>query len=99
MAATPVGADLEIVPVTDLSKRKEGDKATFKILSQGKPVSGAVIAIDHKPLGETDSAGEVRVRLRGAGVETVETSIRRPKHTPQADALVLEASLTFEVPK
>jgi hypothetical protein len=96
-AATPSGDDLEIVPVTDLSTRREGDKATLKVLSQGKPVAGALIAIDHKPLGETDSSGEVRIRLRAAGVESVSASVRRPLSTPEADALVLEASLTFEV--
>jgi hypothetical protein len=96
-AAAPLGDDLEIVPVTDISKRKEGDKVTLKVLSQGKPVPGALVAIDHKPLGETDGSGQVRIRLRATGVESVSASVRRPLTTPEADALVLEASLTFEV--
>jgi nickel transport protein len=93
----PLGDELEIVPATDLSGRKVGDKVTLKVLSQGKPVAGAIVAIDHKPLGETDSAGEARVRLRSAGVESVSASLRRSVKTPEADDLVLEASLTFEV--
>jgi hypothetical protein len=96
-AAKPLGEDLEIVPASDFSGRKVGDKVTLKVLSQGKPVAGAVVAIDHKPLGETDSAGEARIRLRSAGVESVSASIRRPVKTAEADDLVLEASLTFEV--
>jgi uncharacterized GH25 family protein len=98
-AAAPLGDDLEIVPVTDLSTRRRGDKVTLKVLSLGKPVAGAIVAMAHKPLGETDSAGEVRVRLRATDVESVSASLRRPLQSPEADALVLEASLTFEVGK
>jgi len=98
-AAAPLGDELEIVPVTDLSTRRQGDKVTLKVLSRGKPVAGALIAIDHKPLGETDSSGEARIRLRAAGVESVSASVRRAEKTPEADAIVLEASLTFEVVK
>ena len=97
-ASTVMGEELEIVPVTDLGGKKDGDKATFKVLSRGKPVSGAVVVVDHQPLGETDSGGEVRLRLRGP-IDTVETSIRRPLQSPDAEVVVLEASLTFEVSK
>lgn len=96
-ASRPFGDDLEIVPGGDLSTRKVGDKVTLKVLSQGKPVAGAIVALDHKPLGETDSAGEIRLRLSTPGIESVSASVRRPVKSPQADAVVLEASLTFEV--
>jgi hypothetical protein len=99
LAATPVGDEFEIVPVTDLTRVKTGDKATFRVLSSGKPVSGAIVAMDHKPLGETDSAGEVRLRLRAGDVESVTASLRRPLGSPDAEAQVLEASLTFPVAK
>jgi uncharacterized GH25 family protein len=97
-ASTVLGDELELVPVTDLGGKKDGDKATFKVLSRGQPVPGAVVAVDHKPLGETDSAGEVRLRLRGP-VDTIEASVRRALKSPDAEAVVLEASLTFEVSK
>ena len=97
LASQPVGDELEIVPVTDLAKVKTGDKATFRVLLGGKPLSGAVLAIDHKPLGETDDEGQVRVRIRGAMVESVSASYRRAVKTPEADSEVFEASLTFEV--
>ncbi|HET9552214.1 MAG TPA: DUF4198 domain-containing protein [Anaeromyxobacteraceae bacterium] len=96
-AASVLGDELELAAVSDLSKAHEGDKVTLRVLSGGKPVAGAVVAIDHKPLGETDSAGEVRVKLRTSSVEVVSATLRRKVATPEADAVVLEASLTFEV--
>ena len=97
VAAEPLGDELEIVPPADLAGRRVGDKVTFRVLSQGHPVAGAVVAVNHRPLGETDSAGQIRIRLRGPDVESISASLRRPVKTAEADALVLEASLTFEV--
>lgn len=91
-----LGDELELVLVGDASAAREGDKVTVRVLSAGKPVPGAIVSIDHKPLGEADSAGEVRVRLRAAGVQTISASLRRSLSSPEADALVLEASLSFE---
>ncbi len=95
-AAAVLGDDLEVVPVTDLSKAAKGDKVTVRVLSAARPVPNAVVAIGHHPLGETDSKGEIRLRLRDR-VESISTSIRRPGSTPDADVEVIEASLTFEV--
>lgn len=94
-----LGDELELVAVSDLSKAHEGDKVTLRVLSMGKPVANAIVAIDHKPLGETDSAGEVRVKLRTSGVETISASLRQKVASAEADAVVLEASLSFEVAK
>jgi len=91
------GDEFEIVPVTDLAKVKVGDKATFRILLDRKPISGAVLSVGHKPLGETDDRGEVRVKIRAADVESVSATFRRPVKSPDADSEVFEASLTFEV--
>jgi uncharacterized GH25 family protein len=98
-AAAVLGDELELVPVTDLAKAHEGDKIALRVLSGGQPVPNAVVAIDHRPIGETDSKGEIRLRIRTAGVESISVSVRRPHVTPEADAEVLEASLTFEVAK
>jgi len=97
LAKEAVGDGFEIVPVTELVKARTGDKATFRVLLDGKPLSGAVLAIDHKPLGETDDQGESRIRIRAASVEQVSASFRRPVKSPEADTEVFEASLTFEV--
>jgi hypothetical protein len=96
-ASAALGDELEIVPVTDLARVRAGDKATFRVLWQGKAVAGAVLAIDHHPLGETDLAGECRVKIRAADVESVTATLKRPLASPEADTLTLEASLTFEV--
>lgn len=96
-ARRPLGDELEVLPMSDLSRVREGDKVTVRVLLQGKPVSGAVVAVDHKVIGDTDGAGEVRLRVRSHGVETITTSLRRPLATAEADAVVLEASLSFEV--
>ena len=95
-AGAVLGDDLELVPVTDLAKARNGDKITVRLLSAGRPVPNAVVAVGHHPLGETDSKGEIRLRLRDP-LESISTSIRRPGATPEADTEVLEASLTFEV--
>jgi uncharacterized GH25 family protein len=96
-SAIILGDELELMAVGDISKAREGDKVTVRVLSAGRPVPSAVVAIDHKPLGESDSAGDVRVRLRTSGVQTVSVTVRRSLSTPEADSLVLEASLSFEV--
>lgn len=96
-AGAVLGDELEVVPTSDLSRAHQGDKIALRVLSDGMPVAGAVVAIDHRPLGETDSAGVVRVRVRASGVETVSATLRRKVSTPEADAVVLEASLSFEV--
>jgi nickel transport protein len=96
-ASTALGAELEVVPAGDLSRVRQGDKATFRVLWQGKPVEGAICAIDHRPLGETDAAGECRVKVRASDVESVSVTLRRPLGKPEAETLVAEASLTFQV--
>lgn len=98
-AGAILGDELELVPVSNLAKAHEGDKVTVRLLYLGKPAPDAVVAIDHKPLGETDSAGEARIKLRTSGVETISATLRRKLATPEADAEVLEASLSFEVAK
>jgi nickel transport protein len=96
-AGEPLGDELEILPVGDLSRVRQGDKATFRVLWQGKPAAGAVLAIDHRPLGETDAEGACRVKVRASDVESVSATLKRPLGTPEADTLTAEASLTFEV--
>jgi uncharacterized GH25 family protein len=95
-AGAPLGDELELVPVSDLSKAHEGDKVTVRLLLQGKPAANAIIAIGHT-LGETDGAGEVRIKLRTSGLETISAMLRQKVARPEADAVVLEASLSFEV--
>lgn len=96
-AGAVVGDELELVPVTDLAKAGRGDKVTVRVLAAGRPIPGAAVAVGHRPLGRTDSRGEIRLRLREAGLESISTSIRRPGPGHGVDVEVIEASLTFEV--
>ncbi len=98
-ATTPIGDELEIVPVSDLSHAKQGDKITIRVLFHGKPISGAVGDIDDKALGESDSAGELRLGILSRSVETIAVTLRRPISTPEADQQVLEATLSYDVGK
>jgi hypothetical protein len=91
-----LGDELELV-AGDLSRAREGDKITVRVLSRGEPVRDAVVSVDHKPLGESDSRGEVRIRLRSPPLAVISATLRRKAATPEADEVVLEASLAFEV--
>jgi len=96
-SGTVFGDELELVAVGDISRARAGDEVTVRVLSAGKPVANAIVAIDHEPFGASDGAGAVRVKLRTSGVETIGATLRRKVATPEADSVVLEASLTFEV--
>jgi nickel transport protein len=98
-AAQPTGDALEILPVTDLAKARVGEKVTVRVLLDGRPVAGAVVSIGHDKLAETASSGEARIAVRHAGLETISASVTRPLGSPDADSDVLEATLSFEVPR
>lgn len=96
-ARTPLGDALEILPGEDLPGARRGDKVTLRVLLEGAPASGAIITVAHKTIGETDSRGEVRLRIRSRDVETIGATLRRPIASAEAEVQVLEATLTFEV--
>lgn len=96
-AGAPLGDAFEIVPVTDLARARVGDKVTVRVLLDGRPAAGAVVAMGHERLAETSSAGEARVRVRHGALESISATLRRPVAGPDADTEVLEASLSFEV--
>lgn len=98
-AGAVLGDELELVAVSDLSKAHQGDEVTLRLLLEGRPAPGAVVAIDHGPVTWTDGAGQAHVKLRASGPVTIGATLRREIATPEADALVLEASLSFEVPR
>jgi nickel transport protein len=97
--APPLGDALEILPVTDLARARVGEKITLRVLLDGRPAPGAIVSVGHERLAETSSAGEARVKVRHAGLESISATLRRRLGTPDADTEVLEASLSFEVPR
>lgn len=98
-AAALLGDALEIVPVTDLAHARVGEKVTVRVLLEGRPARGAIVSTGHERLGETSSAGEARVKVRHGGFQSISATLQRPLGTPDADSEVLEASLSFEVPR
>ncbi|MFY3743050.1 DUF4198 domain-containing protein [Anaeromyxobacter sp. Red801] len=96
-AGAALAEPLELVPVTDLSRARKGDKVAVRVLAGGAPAPGAAVALGHHGLGLTDSKGELRLRLRATGTTVVSASLRRPLASPRAESQVLEASLSFEV--
>jgi cobalt/nickel transport system permease protein len=89
---------LEIIPLRNPLGLKAGESLPLKILLRGRPLAGIeVIGSDHARLGKTDKDGLVKVVLvQGQNLVTVETK-ERLQDDPDADALSLSATLTFEV--
>jgi nickel transport protein len=96
-AARPLGDELELVAASALAGVRPGDKLTWRVLLAGRPVAGAVVGLDHRAIGETDSAGEVRIKVREGRLQVLDASFRRAVRTPQADSQVFQASIAFEV--
>jgi cobalt/nickel transport system permease protein len=89
---------LDIVPMTNPLEMKPGESLPLKIVLRGRPLAGAeIIGSEHTRLGKTDKDGVAKITLnKGSNLLTVET--REPlKDDPDADALTLTATLTFEV--
>lgn len=94
------GARIDIVPMQNPFEMKGGDSLPLRILLGGKPLPGAeVIGSDHARIGTADKDGIVKIPLtRGHNLLTVEYK-ERIRDDPDADALSLTATLTFEVKK
>lgn len=76
-ATRPLGLKVELVPLTDPTTITSGARSRFRLLFEGKPVSGAMVGAiyasakvrpDEWPLsGRTDAQGEVEFTLNDAG--------------------------------
>jgi cobalt/nickel transport system permease protein len=102
VAVPPVWAEagLDIVPLKNPFEIKAGESLSLKVLLRGQPLPGAEgIGMEHTKLGKTDKDGLIKVPLvRGQNLVTVEYK-EGLKGDPDADALSLAATLTFEVKK
>jgi uncharacterized GH25 family protein len=100
-----LGFPLELVAEKNPCAFKPGDELTVRLLYEGKPLAGALVAAlphedpDAKLSQRTDAKGRVRLRLPKAGVWLVKAVhiLPAPAGT-DADWQSLWASLTFEVP-
>ena len=98
----PVGQRFEIVPQKDPATLRSGDKIHIKVLLDGKPVEGAVVATgaghasDKKDPLKTDKEGMAAVTLDQSGLQMVKASHRVPlKGDSDADVLSVASTITF----
>ena len=96
---------LELIADTDSSARTSDGRRRFRLLHQGKPLAGALVAAvrpgtpDEPIVARTGPDGRVEFRLQPAGRWRIATvhMIRAPRGVA-ADWESLWASLTFELP-
>ncbi|MCL4503639.1 MAG: DUF4198 domain-containing protein [Deltaproteobacteria bacterium] len=91
---------LSIVPMENPFELKPGAQLPVRITGNGKPLPGVeVIGLDHAERGRTDSDGIIRIPIN-AGLNLITVEYKEPiKDDPDADALSLTATLTFDVKK
>lgn len=97
---TAGSARLSIVPMENPFVIKSGAQLPVRITGNGKPLPGVeVIGFDHAKRGKTDNDGVIRIPVN-AGLNLVTVEYKEPiKDDPDADAISLTATLTFEVKK
>jgi nickel transport protein len=95
----PLTGDLEITPEEDPTPRRPGDKLEVLVSFGGRPVEGAVVAVDGKPRGRTGADGRLNVRLRRPGLQMIQASLTLPDTTAIADEIVHTATLNFDIPE
>jgi nickel transport protein len=100
----PVGQGFEIVPQKDPTTIPVGDTLAVKVILDGKPVEGAIIATggghasDTKDSLKTDKDGMARVTIEKPGLQMVKASHDIPvKDDPDADVLNVASTMTFEI--
>ncbi len=97
--AKPVAQGLEITPQVDPLGLRPGDKLRLLVTLGGRPVSGAVVAYDGSPRGQTGEDGRVNVRIRHGGFQLVEATLKAPDASGKADEIVRTSTLNFELPE
>ncbi|WP_457638835.1 DUF4198 domain-containing protein [Persephonella sp.] len=88
---------LVIIPRKDISALKKGDKVRLKVLFNGKPVSNVPVSYEGKVRGTTDSDGNINIRIKHNGLQSIEASYRIKVGSKKADAVIYSATLNFEV--
>lgn len=99
----PVGQRFELVPQTDPTTLRVGDKLSVKVIFDGKPVEGAIIntgghATDTKNPLKTDKDGMAGVSIEKTGPQMVKASHSIPiKDDPDADMLHVASTIAFVI--
>lgn len=93
----PMTEDLEIVPISDLSKTKTGDKLRLRVFYKGKPAKDVVVAYDEKPRGTTDSDGNINISIKKSGFQIISASLTEKEDGVKADERIITTNLNFFV--
>lgn len=91
------GDRLAILPDAAEETWSVGDKATFRVTLAGEPVADAVVRYHGKPRGTSGKDGTINIRLREAGLQMLQASLRRPTDDPDADEVIDTATLNFMI--
>jgi nickel transport protein len=99
----PVGQRFEIVPQKDPMTIRPGDKLPIKVILDGKPVEGVIVASggghesEKKDPLKTDKDGAASVAIEKSGRQMVKATHAIPiKDDPDADVLHVASTITFE---
>lgn len=95
--ASPISRDLEIVPMQDPFKLKEGAKLELLVALDGKPIAGAIVSYDGHPRGATGEDGRINIKLRHSAFQMIQASARIPLKSEKADAVIHATALTFRL--
>ncbi|ACN98533.1 DUF4198 domain-containing protein [Sulfurihydrogenibium azorense] len=93
----PLTANLEITPLDSIKNVKIGDKITFLVTLNAKPVKDTVVAYDEKPIGTTDDEGKINIRIKRSGIQNISTSLKLKEVSEKADFTIYTSTLNFEV--
>lgn len=99
---SPIGHELELVPISDLSNVKVGDEVEFEVLFMGKPLDGAIDGIPSQIrahgeqsgagfIGAYVSGGKAKFRVTSSGKWTAVLNIRKSVNEKTAPELVGKA--------
>jgi uncharacterized GH25 family protein len=108
--STPLGTDLEIIPLDNPAKITKGffSKAKFKVLYKGQPLANADISATYDyfnyktanayaQTAKTDSKGEVSFKIDNTGLWLVRVSYTEKSSRPDTDEDNLAAIVVFVV--
>lgn len=105
----PIGLSVEIVPMSNPSRLKKGDKLDLKILHQGNPLEGQSVVVGWKPgafkqsmdtvvVYKTDVDGIVTIPLDRTGIWWANFILLEPtEEHEELDFESLWSSLTFQI--
>lgn len=94
--ARPLTEDLELVPLENPLTLEPGEKLELLVTRGGQPVEGAVVTYDDKPRGQTGKDGRIHVRIKHAGLQSLQAGLTLPGDGLSADEIVHTTTLNFE---